>query len=243
MVRGSGPPLATALATPENKGRYVRRLFSTIADRYDLITVLLSFGQDRRWKRRLVSLADLRPGTSALDLACGTGDIAFAVAAGGARVVGLDVTPRMLELARRRPQAVAGNTRFVAGDMMALPFPDECFDVVTTGYGIRNVPILAPALAEIRRVLRPGGRFLSLDFNRPDNAVVRSVYLGYLSVVGSALGHALHKDPDTYRYIPETIRRYPGAARVADLVVAQGFASCDWLPVLGGLMAIHRARR
>ncbi len=243
MVRGSGPPLATALATPENKGRYVRRLFSTIADRYDLITVLLSFGQDRRWKRRLVSLADVRPGAPALDLACGTGDIAFAVAARGARVVGLDVTPRMLELARRKPQAAGGNTRFVAGDMMALPFPDASFDVVTTGYGIRNVPILEPAVAEIRRVLRPGGSFLSLDFNRPDNAVVRSVYLGYLSLVGSALGHALHKDPDTYRYIPETIRRYPGAARVADLVVAQGFASCDWLPVLGGLMAIHRARR
>ncbi len=243
MVRGSGPPLATALATPENKGRYVRRLFSTIADRYDLITVLLSYGQDRRWKRRLVSLSDVRPDASALDLACGTGDIVFALAARGARVVGLDVTPRMLELARGKPRPATGKTWFVAGDMMALPFPDASFDVVTTGYGIRNVPILEPAIAEIRRVLRSGGLFLSLDFNRPDNVVVRSVYLRYLSLVGSALGHALHKDPDTYRYIPETIRRYPGAARVAELVVAQGFASCDWLPVLGGLMAIHRARR
>jgi len=126
---------------------------------------------------------------------------------------------------------------------MALPFRDGCVDIVTTGYGIRNVPILEPAIGEIRRVLRPGGLFLSLDFNRPDSAVVRAVYLGYLAFVGSALGHALHKDPDTYRYIPETIRRYPGAALVADLIVAQGFASCEWFPVLGGLMAIHRARR
>ena len=243
MARGPGPPLATALATPDNKSRYVRRLFSTIAGRYDLITVLLSYGQDRRWKRRLVSLADVRPGAAALDLACGTGDIAFALAARGARVVGLDLTHEMLALARRKPHAGSGDTRFLAGDMMALPFRDETFDIVTTGYGIRNVPILEPAIGEIRRVLRPGGLFLSLDFNRPESAIVRSVYLGYLAIVGSALGHALHKDPDTYRYIPETIRRYPGAARVADLIVAQGFASCEWLPVLGGLMAIHRARR
>jgi ubiquinone/menaquinone biosynthesis methyltransferase len=243
VARGPGPPLATALATPENKSRYVRRLFSTIADRYDLITVLLSFGQDRRWKRRLVTLANVQPGAAALDLACGTGDIAFAVAARGANVVGLDLTPRMLELARRKRQAGSGATQFLAGDMMALPFRDGCVDIVTTGYGIRNVPILEPAIGEIRRVLRPGGLFLSLDFNRPDSAVVRAVYLGYLAFVGSALGHALHKDPDTYRYIPETIRRYPGAALVADLIVAQGFASCEWFPVLGGLMAIHRARR
>jgi demethylmenaquinone methyltransferase/2-methoxy-6-polyprenyl-1,4-benzoquinol methylase len=243
VARGAGPRLSDALATPETKSRYTRRLFSTIADRYDLITVLLSFGRDRHWKRRLVRLADVRPGTAALDLACGTGDIAFELAAGGARVVGLDVTPRMLELAARKERAGHDATRFVAGDMMALPFADACADVVTTGYGIRNVPVLEPALAEVRRVLRPGGLFLSLDFNRPANAAVRAVYLAYLTAVGSALGHALHKDPDTYRYIPETIRRYPGAARVSDLIVRQGFASCDWFPVLGGLMAIHRARR
>lgn len=243
MARGSSPPLTDALATPDGKSRYVRRLFSTIADRYDLITVLLSYGQDRRWKRRLVDLANLRPGAAALDLACGTGDIAFELASRGARVVAADITPRMLDLATRKPEAASGGARFLAGDMMALPFRDECFDVVTTGYGIRNVPAIEPAIAEVRRVLRPGGVFLSLDFNRPENAAMRAVYLGYLTVVGSALGHALHKDPDTYRYIPETIRRYPGAASVADLIVRHGFASCEWFPVLGGLMAIHRARR
>ncbi len=243
MTRGSRPPLADALATPDNKSRYVRRLFSTIADRYDLITVLLSYGQDRRWKRRLVDLASVRPGAAALDLACGTGDIAFELAARGARVVGADITRRMVELASRKPQAATGGVRFVTGDMMALPFADGCFDVVTTGYGLRNLPTIEPAIAEVKRVLRPGGLFLSLDFNRPDSAAMRAMYLGYLTVVGSALGHALHKDPDTYRYIPETIRRYPGAATVADLIVRQGFTTCEWFPVLGGLMAIHRARR
>jgi demethylmenaquinone methyltransferase/2-methoxy-6-polyprenyl-1,4-benzoquinol methylase len=256
------PHLRTSLATPHGKSRYVRRLFATIADRYDLITVLLSYGRDARWKRRLVELAAVGPGLRAADLACGTGDIAFALAARGARVVGLDITPRMIELARtrggQRPgirgqekggsllspglRSPASGPLFLVGDMMALPFAEAAFDLVTTGYGIRNVPDLDGALAEIRRVLRPGGVFLSLDFNRPANSAVRAVYLGYLTVVGAALGWALHRDPDTYRYIPESIKRYPGADAVARRLEALGFGRVRYLPVLGGLMAIHEAR-
>ena len=236
------PGLRASLSTPDAKGRYVRRLFSTIADRYDLITVLLSYGQDQRWKRRLSALAQVEPGTNALDLACGTGDIAFALSAKGANTTALDITPRMLELAAAK-QSLANPRRWVAGDMMALPFASARFDLVTTGYGIRNVPILKTAIEEIHRVLKPGGLFLSLDFNRPGNALVRAVYLAYLTVVGSALGFVLHGDPDTYRYIPESIRRYPGARAVCGMVREQGFVSCDYLPVLGGLMAIHRAVR
>ena len=239
--RSQRPVLRESLATPEGKSRYVRRLFSTIADRYDLITVLLSYGQDRRWKERLASLADVQPGVQALDLACGTGDIAFQLTARGARAIGLDITPRMVELAARK--SVDKSTAFVVGDMMALPFAEARFDLVTTGYGIRNVPVLRHAIVEIHRVLKPGGMFLSLDFNRPSNRLVRSVYLSYLTVVGSALGFVLHRDPDTYRYIPESIRRYPGAAAVCGLVREQGFETCEALPVLGGLMAIHRARK
>jgi ubiquinone/menaquinone biosynthesis methyltransferase len=232
------PNLRASIATPSGKSRYVRRLFATIADRYDLITVLLSCGRDARWKRRLVEMAPVRPGIRALDLACGTGDIAFALAARGARVVGLDVTPRMIELAKEK------GTRplFLVGDMMALPFADASIDVVTTGYGVRNVPDLDGALAEVRRVLRRGGVVLSLDFNRPANPIVRALYLCYLTVVGSALGWALHRDPDTYRYIPESIRRYPGADAVARRLEAQGFDRATYFPVLGGLMAIHEAR-
>jgi demethylmenaquinone methyltransferase / 2-methoxy-6-polyprenyl-1,4-benzoquinol methylase len=236
------PGLRASLSTPDAKGRYVRRLFSTIADRYDLITVLLSYGQDQRWKRRLSALAQVEPGIKALDLACGTGDIAFALSAKGATTTALDITPRMLELAAAK-QSLANPPRWVAGDMMALPFASARFDLVTTGYGIRNVPILKTAIEEIHRVLKPGGLFLSLDFNRPGNALVRAVYLAYLTVVGSALGFVLHGDPDTYRYIPESIRRYPGARAVCGMVREQGFVSCDYLPVLGGLMAIHRAVR
>ena len=234
--------LRAALDHADTKATYVRRLFHTIADRYDLITRLLSFGRDRYWKRRLVKIAGLRPGVAALDLACGTGDIAFELARRGARVTALDVTHRMLQLAQARNTG-ANRVRLVTGDMMALPFPDASFDLVTTGYGLRNVPRIAPALAEIRRVLRPGGLLLSLDFDKPSNPLVRAVYLAYLTVVGSALGWVLHRDPDTYRYIPESIRRYPGAAGVSAMLRHDGFAEARVIPLLGGLMAINVATR
>lgn len=235
--------LRNALATPSAKARYVRRLFGTIADRYDLITVVLSYGRDRAWKRRVGLLADAGPGTCALDLACGTGDIAFELAARGARTVGLDLTPRMIELARRKRQARHGSVAFVVGDMAALPFADASVDLVTTGYGLRNVPELDVALDEIGRVLRPGGRLVSLDFDRPPGRLLRGIYLAYLTVVGSLLGLVLHRDPDTYRYIAESIRRYPGAAAVAARLRARGFADAAHIPVMGGLMAIHAATR
>lgn len=234
--------LRSALSSAESKAPYVRRLFHTIAGRYDLITGLLSFGRDRHWKAALVGLAGVVPGTRALDLAAGTGDVAFALAARGARVAALDITHRMLQIAsaKRPPSQMV---TFVTGDMMSLPFQDGAFDLVTTGYGIRNVPAIEPAIDEIRRVLRPGGLLLSLDFDRPANPVVRAVYLAYLTVVGSALGWALHRDPDTYRYIAESIRRYPGAAGVAAMLTRAGFGDSRIVPLLGGLMAINTARR
>ena len=235
--------LQSAFTSPEHKRRYVRTLFATIADRYDFITVFLSFGRDGAWKRRLVREARIATGERVLDLACGTGDLTFGAARCGGRVVGLDITTRMIELAAGKPEARAGSTRFLVGDMMALPFDASAIDVVTTGYGLRNVPNLPDALAEIARVLRPGGRLLSLDFNRPRSALVRAAYLGYLTAVGSALGWVLHRDPDTYRYIPESVRRYPGAYGVADLLRAGGFDEVRVIPLFGGFMTLHAARK
>jgi ubiquinone/menaquinone biosynthesis methyltransferase len=249
--------LRATIATPEGKRRYVRGLFATIADRYDFITGALSYGQDRRWKRRLIGLAQLTRDDAVLDLACGTGDLLCAAAPRARRVVGLDVTLRMLQLAQHRthyplptthdplpahdPQATTHH--LVQADMLALPFPSASFTVVTTGYGLRNVPDLPQAIDEIHRVLAPGGRLLSLDFNRPGNVIVRAAYLGYLTVVGSLMGLALHGDPDTYRYIPESIRNYPGAAGLARLLETRGFRDVTVVSLLGGLMAIHVARR
>jgi demethylmenaquinone methyltransferase/2-methoxy-6-polyprenyl-1,4-benzoquinol methylase len=247
--------LRERIATPEGKRQFVRAIFATIADRYDLITVLLSYGQDRRWKRRLIALAAPDVGARALDLATGTGDIAFALTDRGARVVGLDVTFRMIQIANSKAAGCtpasdpssrgAGRPLpcFLVGDMLALPFSSGSFDLVTTGYGLRNVPDLTTAIEEIERVLSPGGQLLSLDFNRPSNSIVRSAYLAYLTIVGAALGWILHRDPDTYRYIPASIRQYPGAEGVSRLLESRGFVAVRSYPVLGGLMAIHHAIR
>jgi demethylmenaquinone methyltransferase/2-methoxy-6-polyprenyl-1,4-benzoquinol methylase len=232
--------LETAFDSPGNKRRHVARLFDTIADRYDLITRVLSYGQDRRWKLALMDRARIGASDVVLDLACGTGDLArLAAAAGAARVVGVDLTPRMLELAR----ALDAEVRYVVGDMGALPIASGSVHVVTTGYGLRNVPDLDVAIREIARVMRPGGRFLSLDFNRPESRLLRAAFLSYLTVVGSILGWLLHGDPDTYRYIPASIRRYPGAAGVAARLAAHGFTDVRITPLLYGLMTLHAASR
>jgi ubiquinone/menaquinone biosynthesis methyltransferase len=232
--------LGSAFQSPESKRAHVRSLFATIADRYDFITRVLSYGQDRRWKARLIREARVTSSDVVLDLACGTGDIALlAKAAGARRVVGLDLTLRMLVLARNK----GGDVPYVAGDMGALPITASSVSVVTTGYGLRNVPNLDTAIGELARVVKPGGRVLSLDFNRPESAIVRWGYLAYLSVVGSVLGWALHGDPDTYRYIPASLRRYPGAAGVADRLRAHGFTEVRIIPLLGGLMTLHVAHR
>jgi demethylmenaquinone methyltransferase/2-methoxy-6-polyprenyl-1,4-benzoquinol methylase len=239
--------LREAIATPAGKRDYVGRLFDTIADRYDLITVVLSFGRDRHWKTRVLDMAGPLAGVRALDLACGTGDLAWGLARRGADVVAVDLVPRMVELARARAEAATGGAarspRFLAGDMLALPLDSERFDLVTTGYGLRNVPDVDAAIGEIRRVLRPGGRLLALDFNRPASGITRMVYLSYLSVVGGGLGWLLHGDPDTYRYIPESIRTYPGAPAIVQRLERHGFRRARWHPVLGGLLAIHEAEK
>lgn len=238
--------LRNAFDSPDTKRRHVRQLFSTIADRYDLITALLSYGQDARWKRTLVTMANVHAGERALDLACGTGDIAFAVAARGARTIGLDITLRMLQLGDARQMAASGvaeRVTFLGGDMTSLPFAPGTFDLVTTGYGLRNVPDLTVAITEIARVLKPGGRLLSLDFNRPEPAAIRAIYLWYLTAVGATLGWVLHRDPDTYRYIPASIRRYPGARGVAERLRAHGFSNVRVVPLLFGLMSLHLAER
>jgi demethylmenaquinone methyltransferase/2-methoxy-6-polyprenyl-1,4-benzoquinol methylase len=238
--------LRSAIATPAGKQRYVRTLFATIADRYDFITRFLSFGLDRRWKMRALALARIAPHHRVLDLACGTGDLAFGAAGSARYVIALDVVFRMLELARSRAAALAPRIRrpaFVTGDMTSLPIASGSIDIVTTGYGLRNVPNLEGAVREVARVLAPGGRLVSLDFNRPRNPIVRGIYLAYLTAVGSALGLALHRDPDTYRYIPESIRNYPGAYGVARLLERCGFRDVAVVKVLGGFMTIHVATR
>jgi len=230
------------ISSKENKQRYVNRLFETIARRYDFFTAFMSYGMDRGWKRKMVDMAGLKGDEVALDLACGTGDITFEIARrlNRGRAIGLDITRSMLEIAeRKRRESRAANIDFHRADIMQLPFEDESFDCVTGGYALRNVPDVEGALLEIKRVLRPGGRFLSLDFGHPSNRLYSWLYLNYLIVVGSAVGLIMHGDMDTYRYIPETLKLYPGQRGVRSLMQSAGFVETGFQEFGGGIMAIN----
>jgi len=232
------------LDEPSRKRRYVRDLFGRIAGRYDLTNDVMSLGLHRRWKDRVLDLAELRPGLSVLDLAAGTGDLALGAAARvgpDGSVVAADLTPEMMRVGAGRQGAE--RVAWSAADALDLPFADDSFDRVLIGYGLRNFPDLARSLREIRRCLKPGGRLVTLDFGKPRGGVLRRLYLGYLQASTTVVGWVLHRDPEAYLYIPESLRAYPSQAKVADLMHEAGFGRCVWADLLLGTMAIHVADR
>ncbi len=229
--------------TGEQRAGRVQQLFGTIARRYDLINDLQSLGLHRRWKRRLVRLARLRPGDRALDLCCGTGDVAFALAQTGAEVTGLDFSPAMLEVACARAARQPGRVTFLPGDALHLPFPDNAFDAVTISYGLRNLADFAAGLAEMQRVAKPGGRLLVLDFGRPANRVWRGCYFAYLRLAVPVFGRLFAGSAEAYAYILESLRHYPGQQGVADLMRRQGLAAVVTYDLLGGAMGINGAEK
>lgn len=220
---------------PERKRQFNLRLFREVAPRYNLITRLLSFGRDAAWKRELV---DALPPTaqSALDLACGTGDLTRALARRypGAQTVGLDLSPEMLDRARAATPSDA--IRFVEGDLQALPFPEASFDVVTAGYALRNAPDLSGALAEIRRVLRPGGTLATLDFSRSPHPLVWRIHYSLLKGWGGFWGLALHGHADVYGYIAESLRTHPDRATLRTVMRAAGFSPLCVQPRMAGMI-------
>ena len=233
------------IASPAKKQIYVNQMFATIAPRYDLVTTLLSYGQDKRWKRKLVAMADVQPHHQVLDLACGTGDITFLLTKqldSRGKATGVDITPEMVEQARRKASREP-RVHFETGDICQLSFPDASFHRITVGYGVRNVPEIPRLLDEVLRLLKPGGLFLSLDFGKPEGRFYRRAYLGYLSATGSALGWLLHRDPDVYRYIAESIKHYPGQHGVRKMMEDAGFVDCGLVTFLGGAIAINWGTR
>ena len=231
-------------SSPERKRQYVRSLFATIADRYDLITVLLSGGLDKRWKRRLVAKIPAPKDAAALDLACGTGDIAFELAAAGSRVIGLDITPRMVRLASLKPQRFRHGVSFVTGDMMALPIPDAILrrrhHRLRTAERTRTSPVRWPRFTGC---CGPAGCCSRWTSTSPPIASSGPCISATSPRSARRSATVLHGDPDTYRYIPESIQRYPGAAGVCALARTAGFARCTHQPVLGGFLAMHSATK
>jgi demethylmenaquinone methyltransferase / 2-methoxy-6-polyprenyl-1,4-benzoquinol methylase len=221
-------------------------VFHKVADRYDLMNDIMSFGLHRFWKDLMV--AKLRPPKSRafshLDVAGGTGDVAFRVAAaGGPRVTvtALDVNAEMLRVGRERAARRKGSERirFVEGNAEALPFADDLFDGYTIAFGIRNVPRIETALSEAFRVLKRGGRFLCLEFSRVETPVLDRLYDAYSFTAIPALGKAVAGDGAPYRYLVESIRRFPSAERFRNMIGDAGFSRADFTRLSGGVVAIH----
>lgn len=230
----------------EQRGERVNDLFATIAPRYDLINDLQSFGLHRRWKRKLVSLAQVRPGDRALDLCCGTGDVSFALARAGAEVTGLDFSGPMLAVAEERKRATQnaeGETRiaprFLQGDAQNTPFPDQHFDVITISYGLRNLASFEAGLREMWRLTKPGGRLLVLDFGKPDNAAWRSIYFAYLRWFVPVFGKLFCGDSETHAYILESLKNYPAQRGVWATMEELGWRDRQIYNLLGGMMSIN----
>lgn len=216
----------------------MRAMFSTVAPRYDFITRMFSYGMDRRWKRAGVERAGLPRNPVVLDLASGTGDFSKLVAARypGARPIAVDLTERMLQLAR-----AGGVPDAVCADACVLPFPDGAFDCVFIGYGLRNFPNLEQAVNEIRRVTRPGGLFVSLDFFLPANAVLRRLYLAYLYAQGAFWGLLLHGRPRVYTYIPDSLRSFVSADDFSACLQRAGYRRVEARSFILGGIALHWA--
>ncbi len=215
--------LADKLASPERKRRYNEEMFAEIAPRYDFITRALSFWRDAGWKRELVALLPPHDAPLCLDLACGTGDIAFLLAKKypAGRIIGVDVTEKMLMLARRRN--ACPNVGFFRQDMMRTNADTASVDIVTGGYALRNAPDLERTLDEIARVLRPGGVAAFLDFSRPASPLANGLQHALLKAWTSLWGFALHRNPEVYNYIAESLRRYPDRAALRSLLERKGF--------------------
>ena len=243
--RGSLHPVTNKYYAPgDQRAERVNQLFDTIAPRYDLVNDLQSLGLHRRWKRRLVRLADSKPGDCALDVCCGTGDISLALARAGLKVVGLDFSEGMLAVARQRLGRAgtgAGEAQFVKGDALHLPFADESFEVVTMGYGLRNLADWEGGLREMLRVLRPGGRLLVLDFGKPDNRVWRAIYFAYLKFVCPLLGRFITGDRESYAYILESLKHYAAQRGVAAKMTDLGMSAVRIVNFCGGATSINMA--
>jgi demethylmenaquinone methyltransferase/2-methoxy-6-polyprenyl-1,4-benzoquinol methylase len=225
----------------------VEDLFAAIAPRYDLINDLQSFGLHRLWKRRMIRMASIRSGERALDLCCGTGDVSFALADAGAKVTGLDFSEPMLAVARQRAatrkEKAGDNPVFVRGDAQNLPFDDGAFEVVTISYGLRNLSSWERGVEEMWRVLAPGGRLLVLDFGKPDNGVLRSLYFAYLRWFVPVFGRIFCGDSATHAYILESLKNYPAQRGVEEKMLSLKCTNVCVHNLLGGAMSINYGQR
>ncbi|OBH06051.1 MULTISPECIES: ubiquinone/menaquinone biosynthesis methyltransferase [unclassified Mycobacterium] len=227
----------------EAKSSYVQELFSALATRYNVMTDLWTLGLHRVWKRQALELCGLRTGERVLDVATGTGDLAFLAAAAvgpEGQVVGVDSCPAMLEVARGRQR---GPVDFQDGDATDLQLPDACFDAVTIGFGLRNVADRGRALREFHRVLRPGGRLMVLDFSTPTSKVLRSVHDVLYFRVMPAVGWAVAWHRDAHHYTADSIRSWMSRDGLTRAMRDAGFVDAHYVSLSTGFATVHFGRR
>jgi demethylmenaquinone methyltransferase/2-methoxy-6-polyprenyl-1,4-benzoquinol methylase len=221
----------------------VRAMFDRIAPRYDLLNRVMTAGLDGRWRETAAAAADVAAGGSALDVCTGTGDLALALArrvTPSGRVVGLDFAERMLARARAKAAAAATPVEFVRGDALALPFADDAFDAATVAFGIRNVADLDAGIAEMARVVRPGGRVVILEITTPGH--LRPFYDLWFDRLVPQLGRLLGRDGAAYTYLPASVKRFPEARPLAARMAAAGLHDVRWQLFAGGIVALHYGR-
>jgi demethylmenaquinone methyltransferase/2-methoxy-6-polyprenyl-1,4-benzoquinol methylase len=217
--------------------REVAGMFDDVARRYDLTNSILSFGLDRYWRAATARAVNAVPGERVLDLAAGTAVSTCGFAARGAFAVAADFSPGMLAAGARRAAPR------VAADALALPFSDEAFDVATVSFGLRNFADTAAALAEMRRVVRPGGRLVVCEFSTPTLPAFRVVYFRYLMRALPAIASAVSSDAEAYRYLAESIRDWPDQRELGRLIAHSGWSGVEWRDLTGGIVAVHCAVR
>ena len=229
----------------DDKVNKVAGVFHSVASKYDVMNDLMSFGIHRVWKRYTIEMSGVRPGNKVLDLAGGTGDLA----AKFARIVGqegsvtvADINDSMLKVGRERltDKGIAGNVQYVQANAECLPFPDNHFDAITIAFGLRNVTDKDAALRSMYRVLKPGAPLLILEFSKPESALLSKIYDTYSFKLLPFMGKVIADDPDSYRYLAESIRMHPDQETLKGMMDQAGFEKTDYFNLTGGVVALHR---
>ena len=229
----------------DDKVNKVAGVFHSVADKYDVMNDLMSFGIHRVWKRYTIEMSGVRHGHHVLDLAGGTGDLA----AKFARIVGqegsvtvADINDSMLKVGRERliDKGIAGNIQYVQANAECLPFPDNYFDAITIAFGLRNVTDKDAALRSMYRVLKPGAPLLILEFSKPESAVLSKIYDTYSFRLLPFMGKVIADDAESYRYLAESIRMHPDQETLKDMMSEAGFEKCEYFNLTGGVVALHR---